>query len=84
MQEDQNTEFKVSWRDEYLKEICAFANSEGGVVFVGVDDNGDVLIHTRSFYILMYSEKSRALPNPFRSKYQMALNLAIRSFFCKA
>lgn len=25
--ENQNIEFKESWRDEYLKWICAFANS---------------------------------------------------------
>jgi len=30
MSEDQNIEFKESWRDEYLKWICGFANSSGG------------------------------------------------------
>ena len=40
--ENQNTEFKVSWRDEYLKWICGFANAQGGKLYIGVDDNGDV------------------------------------------
>ena len=28
--EDQYTEYKESWRDEYLKWVCAFANANGG------------------------------------------------------
>lgn len=38
--ESQNIEFKSTWRDEYLKVICAFANSDGGRLMVGVDDKG--------------------------------------------
>ena len=40
--ENQNIEFKQSWRDEYLKWICAFANSEGGILYIGVKDNGEI------------------------------------------
>lgn len=39
MREDQYTEFKRIWKDDYLKELCAFANSQGGVLYLGVDDN---------------------------------------------
>ncbi|MBO7596190.1 MAG: hypothetical protein J6T70_04005, partial [Bacteroidales bacterium] len=28
--ENQNIEYKESWRDEYLKWICGFANAQGG------------------------------------------------------
>lgn len=38
--EDQNIEWKESWRDEYLKWICAFANTDGGKILIGKDDNG--------------------------------------------
>jgi len=38
--ESQNIEFKPSWRDGYLKVISAFANSNGGELRIGVDDNG--------------------------------------------
>lgn len=38
--EGQNTEFKESWRDEFLKTLCAFANTQGGVLHVGIDDTG--------------------------------------------
>ncbi len=42
MQENQNTEWKESWRDEYLKWICGFANAQGGRLYVGVRDDGTV------------------------------------------
>ena len=42
MTESQNIEFKESWRDEYQKCICGFANAQGGVLYVGVKDNGEV------------------------------------------
>ena len=38
--ESQIIEFKPLWRDEYMKIICAFANTEGGQLIVGVDDRG--------------------------------------------
>ena len=41
--ENQNIEFKESWRDEYLKWICGFANAQGGKLYIGIDDNGKVV-----------------------------------------
>ena len=43
MSESQNIEWKRSWRDEYLKWICGFANANGGVIFIGKDDAGKVV-----------------------------------------
>ena len=43
MNEDQNIEYKQSWRDEYLKWICGFANATGGKIYIGIDDNGQVV-----------------------------------------
>ena len=43
MSENQNTEWKQSWRDEYLKWICGFANAEGGTLEIGKDDDGNVI-----------------------------------------
>ena len=40
--ENQNIEYKESWRDEYLKWICGFANAQGGKLYIGIDDNGAV------------------------------------------
>ncbi|MBO9204377.1 MULTISPECIES: RNA-binding domain-containing protein [Niastella] len=42
MTEKQNIEYKISWRDEYLKWLCGFANAQGGRLIIGVNDNGEV------------------------------------------
>lgn len=43
MLEQQNIEYKQSWRDEYLQWISGFSNANGGVLCIGKDDNGDVV-----------------------------------------
>jgi len=43
MKESQRVEFKLYWRDEYLKHLCAFANSQGGKLFIGIADEGNVV-----------------------------------------
>lgn len=42
MSESQLVEYKESWREEYLKWICGFANAQGGTLFIGIDDKGAV------------------------------------------
>lgn len=39
--ENQNVEYKVAWKDDYLTTICAFANAQGGRLFIGIDDRGN-------------------------------------------
>lgn len=39
MGESQNIEYKSSWRDEYLKWVCGFANANGGKIYIGVEDD---------------------------------------------
>lgn len=41
-QESQIEEYKLIWKDEYLRHICAFANTDGGRLFIGVDDNATI------------------------------------------
>jgi len=41
--ECQNIEYKESWRDEYLKWVCGFANAQGGKIFIGVSDSKEVV-----------------------------------------
>ncbi len=43
MPENQNIEYKLSWSDEYLKWVCGFANANGGVIYIGKDDKGNVI-----------------------------------------
>ena len=40
--ETENIEFKSQATDELYKEVIAFANTDGGTVFVGIDNDGNV------------------------------------------
>ncbi|MDD3280316.1 MAG: ATP-binding protein [Bacteroidales bacterium] len=40
--EAQNIEWKESWHSDYFKCICGFANAQGGTLFLGKDDDGNV------------------------------------------
>ena len=42
MPESQNTEWKSKWKDEYLEWICGYANAQGGKIYIGCDDEGNV------------------------------------------
>ena len=42
-QEQQNMEWKESWREEYFKWICGFANAQGGRIYIGKNDRGEVV-----------------------------------------
>lgn len=41
--ETEGIEFKSQFTEEIYKEVIAFANTDGGVVYVGIDNNGDVV-----------------------------------------
>lgn len=43
MPEQQNIEYKLSWHEEYLKWICGFSNAQGGIIYIGKDDHGNVV-----------------------------------------
>lgn len=60
MPESQNIEYKSTWRDEYLKWICGFANSNGGKLFIGIDDKGSVV------GLENHNNLLEQLPNKFR------------------
>lgn len=41
--ENDHIEYKSSWRDEWLKWVCGFANACGGTIYIGVDDQGNIV-----------------------------------------
>lgn len=41
--ESQNIEYKESWNDKYLEWICGFANAQGGKIYIGVNDDREVV-----------------------------------------
>lgn len=58
MAESQNIEYKEIWKDEYLKWLCGFANAQGGTLFVGIDDNGNVVgIKNIKNYLMIFQIK---------------------------
>ena len=40
--EKQNIEWKETWKGDYLKWICGFANAQGGKIYIGKNDDGTV------------------------------------------
>ena len=42
-QESQHTEWKETWRDDYLRWVCGFANAQGGRLLLGMNDKGHVV-----------------------------------------
>lgn len=43
MSENQNIELKQTWHDDHLKVICGFANSTGGKLYIGKNDDDQVV-----------------------------------------
>ncbi len=43
MKEHQKAKWKETWRDEYLRWICGFANAQGGVLEIGRNNRGVVV-----------------------------------------
>ena len=41
--ENENIEFKAKLSDEIYKEVIAFANTDGGMIYIGIDDQGNVV-----------------------------------------
>ena len=73
MPESQNIEYKSSWRDEYLKWICGFANANGGTIFIGKDNAGDVVGVTDSKKLL------EEIPNKVRDTLGILVDVNLHS-----
>ena len=41
--EAHDTEYKSIWKDDYLISVCAFANTKGGTLFIGKNDDGTTI-----------------------------------------
>ena len=41
--EDQEIELKVELTKDIKKEIVAFANTNDGTIYIGIDDNGKII-----------------------------------------
>jgi ATP-dependent DNA helicase RecG len=70
--ENQNTEWKSTWRDEYLEWICGFANAQGGTLEIGRDDGGQIVGLTNAAKLL------EVLPNKIRTTMGIVADVDIQ------
>jgi len=50
LKENMHTKFKSSFNDSVIESLVAFANSEGGKVLIGVNDNGSPKINIKPIH----------------------------------
>lgn len=70
--ESQNKEWKESWRDEYLKWICGFANAEGGKLIIGRNDKNQIV------GVKNAKELLEVLPNKVRDLLGIMVDVNLR------
>ena len=70
--ESQNKEWKESWRDEYLKWICGFANAEGGNLTIGRNDKNQIV------GVKNAKELLEVLPNKVRDLLGIMVDVNLR------
>jgi len=61
MPESQNIEYKSSWHEEYLDWICGFANAQGGKIYIGKDNSGNVI------GVADYKDLMEKIPNKIKN-----------------
>ena len=55
--EDNRNEFKAKLTDKFVNEVIAFLNSNGGNIFVGVNDKGKVIGYNGNIDLLQRNIK---------------------------
>ncbi|OGU77959.1 MAG: transcriptional regulator [Stygiobacter sp. RIFOXYA12_FULL_38_9] len=73
MPEHQNIEYKQSWHDDYLKTICGFANSQGGLLLIGKDDKGETI------GVPEYKKLMDDLPNKIKNHLGITAEVNLRT-----
>ena len=65
--ENQNTEYKRIWNDDYLKWVCGFANAQDGKTYIGISDDisdvGVTHMHQLSYKGTLYAERRNQSEN---------------------
>jgi len=69
MSENQNIEYKSNWHDDYMKWVCGFANAQGGIIYIGKDDNGSVL------NVENYKKLIDDIPNKIRNSMGISVEI---------
>lgn len=74
-QESQTIEWKWAWQEDYLKWLCGYANTDGGVLNIGVNDDGYVVGIENSKKML------EVLPNKINDKLGILASIQVHSVF---
>ena len=72
-QESQTIEWKWAWQEDYIKWICGYANTDGGVLNIGVNDDGYVVGIENSKKLL------ESLPNKINDKLGILASIQVHT-----
>ncbi|MBO4903457.1 MAG: putative DNA binding domain-containing protein [Lachnospiraceae bacterium] len=73
--ENQVTEWKESWQDKYLEWICGYANAQGGTLYIGINDDGNVLgLESKTAKKLLED-----IPNKISAAFGMTCDVNLRT-----
>ena len=61
--EDSRNEFKIKLNDNFEKEVIAFLNTDGGNIFIGIDDKGNINNNLDNMDLLQRKIKDRIKDN---------------------
>jgi ATP-dependent DNA helicase RecG len=70
--EHQLVEWKATWRDDYLRWVCGFANADGGVLVIGRDDEG------RAVGVAQAARLLEEIPNKVRDVLGIMVDVNLR------
>jgi ATP-dependent DNA helicase RecG len=71
MIESHNLEFKREWKDDFLRVLCAFANTSGGILKLGLNDDGSI------FKLGNVKKLLEDLPNKIQSQLGIIANVEL-------
>lgn len=74
-QESQTIEWKWTWQEDYLKWLCGYANTDGGILNIGVNDDGYVVGVEDSKKML------EALPNKINDRLGIIASVQVHSVY---
>jgi hypothetical protein len=74
-QESQTIEWKWAWHEDYLKWLCGYSNTDGGVLNIGVNDDGYVVGIPDSKKLL------ESLPNKINDKLGILASIQVHSVY---
>ena len=70
--ESEISEWKSSWDSKYLKWLCAYANTNGGKLYIGVNDDGYVM------GLRDYRDLQETIPNSIRNTLHITASVSLK------